>query len=93
MMADPRRRRAVRETLTAHRDGLAERIAQVDVPTLVIMGGADSHFKDPTAEGESIAAGTGGEAFVVPEAGHYPHVEFPGQVAAAIADFLADTTS
>ncbi|MDF1596032.1 MAG: alpha/beta hydrolase [Acidimicrobiia bacterium] len=91
MMADPRRRRAVRETLTAHRNGLAERIARVDVPTLVVMGGADSHFKDPAATGESIAADTGGKVHVVPDAGHYPHVEFPGQVTAEITDFLAET--
>lgn len=93
MMADPGRRRAVRETLTAHRNGLAARIAQMDVPTLVVMGGADSHFKDPAAEGASIAADTGGKVLVVPDAGHYPHVEFPGQVSSAIAEFLAATPS
>ncbi len=88
MMADSHRRRAVRETLLAHRDGLAERTARVHVPTLVIMGGADSHFKDPAAEGASIATQTRGTSLVVPDAGHYPHVEFPGQVEAAIVDFL-----
>ena len=56
---------------------------------LVVMGGADSHFKDPTAEGESIAAQTGGSLHVVPGAGHYPHVEFPDDVAAAIKGFLS----
>jgi pimeloyl-ACP methyl ester carboxylesterase len=93
MMKDPRRRRAVRDTLTAHRSGLAARIARVQRPTLVVMGGADSHFSDPVAEGESIAAETGGTLHVVPNAGHYPHVEFPGQVARAIADFLAGAPS
>jgi pimeloyl-ACP methyl ester carboxylesterase len=93
MMADPQRRRAVRETLTAHRNGLAERIDRVDVPTLVVMGGADSHFKDPVAEGRSIATQTGGTLDVVPDAGHYPHVEFPGRVAAAIASFVAEPRS
>lgn len=90
MMDDPHRRRAVRETLTAHRNGLAERISRVDVPTLVVMGGADSHFKDPAAEGSSIADQTGGNVLVVPDAGHYPHVEFPGPVTSAISDFLAE---
>jgi pimeloyl-ACP methyl ester carboxylesterase len=93
MMADPQRRRAVRETLTAHRNGLAARIARVDAPTLIIMGGADSHFKDPAAEGASIAARTEGKVHVIRDAGHYPHVEFPGPVAAAIADFLVETPS
>ncbi len=92
MMADPNRRRAVRETLTADRDGLAARISRVDVPTLVVMGGADSHFKDPAGEGASIAAQTGGDVLVVSGAGHYPHVEYPDQVAAAISAWLAETT-
>jgi pimeloyl-ACP methyl ester carboxylesterase len=93
MMDDPQRRRAVRETLTADRSGLAARVARVDIPTLVVMGGADSHFKDPAADGASIAAQTGGKVHVVPDAGHYPHVEFPGQIATAIVDFLAETPS
>ena len=91
MFSDPQRRRAARETLVAHRDGLAERIEQVDARTLVVMGGADSHFKNPTGEGESIAAQTGGSLRVVPGAGHYPHVEFPDDVADAIKDFVAST--
>lgn len=88
MMSDGQRRRAVRETLVTHRKGLAARIEGVDLPTLVVMGGADSHFKNPTSEGESIATQTSGSLHVVPNAGHYPHVEFPDDVAAAITDFL-----
>ena len=68
MMADPRRRRAVRETLTARRDGLAGHIARVGIPTLVVMGGGDSHFRDPSAEGVSIAAKTRGRLQVIPDA-------------------------
>ncbi|MEM9132155.1 MAG: alpha/beta hydrolase [Actinomycetota bacterium] len=93
MLRHPQRRRAVRETLVAHRDGLEERIAGVDVPTLVVMGAADSHFKDPMAEGESIASRTGGRLHTVADAGHYPHVEFPEQVAVVIAELLAETAS
>jgi len=93
MMGDPQRRRAVRETLLAHRDGLEARLNQIDQSTLVLMGGSDSHFGDPRAEGESIAARTGGTLLVVAEAGHYPHVEFPDVVARAIEDFLARSRS
>ncbi|MDH4119575.1 MAG: alpha/beta hydrolase [Acidimicrobiia bacterium] len=92
MMSDPKRRRAVRETLTAHRNGLEQRIDRVDAPTLVVMGGADSHFGDPPAEGESIASSTGGTVHIVERAGHYPHVEFPDDVASAITSFLATTS-
>jgi pimeloyl-ACP methyl ester carboxylesterase len=93
MLADRQRRRAVRETLIADRNGLKEHMARVEVPTLVIMGGSDSHFGDPAGEGTSIAGETGGTLQMVADAGHYPHVEFPGQVATAIADFLATTRS
>ncbi len=93
MLKDPRRRRAVRETLVAHRDGLADRIATVDVPTLIVMGDADSHFGDPRAEGRSIADRTGGRLVMVATAGHYPHVEFPEQVAVAIEHLLAERAS
>lgn len=89
MLADPDRRRAVRETLTAHRDGLGDRIDRVTVPTLVVMGGADSHFPDPEVEGAAIASRTRGSVRVIAGAGHYPHAEFPGQVEAAITGFLA----
>lgn len=93
MLSDPDRRRAARETLTAHRDGLDERLARLDVPTLVVMGGGDSHFPDATAEAASIAARTGGTAHVVEGAGHYPHVEHPDRVASAITSFLAGTAT
>jgi pimeloyl-ACP methyl ester carboxylesterase len=92
MMSDPERRRAIRDTLTAHRDGLDSRIERLDVPTLVVMGGADSHFKDPSAEGASIAAQTGGTLLLVEAAGHYPHVEYPAQIVAAIANLLAEAS-
>jgi pimeloyl-ACP methyl ester carboxylesterase len=93
MIDDAPRRRAVRETLLAARDGLESRVAGVRVPTLVVMGGADAHFKDPAAEGDAIASQTGGRAWIVPDAGHYPHVEFPDQVATAITSFLAEHPS
>lgn len=89
MLADPRRREAVRETLTADRDGVAERMARVDVPTLTVFGSADDHFGDPQAEASAIAARLGGEALVVDGAGHYPHVERPDVVLDALRSFLA----
>jgi len=91
MLADPRRRKAVRDTLTADREGLAERAGRIDAPCLVVMGEADSHFSDPAAEAASIAKRMSGAVQVVPDAGHYPHVEFPDLVAHAITGFLAGT--
>lgn len=88
MLSDPGRRRAVRATLTAARDGVAERMHRVGVPTLTVFGSADDHFDDPIGEADEIARRLGGESLVVDGAGHYPHVERPEVVLEAIGSFL-----
>lgn len=88
MLADPARRRAVRQTLTADREGVDARISRFDVPTLVVFGAADDHFPDPTAEARATGNALGGEHVIVDGAGHYPHVEQPQIVAAAVQAFL-----
>lgn len=92
MLADPARRRAVRETLTADRDGVAGRIARLDVPSLVVFGTADDHFPDPVAEAHITARELRGGHVLVDRAGHYPHVEYPDIVGAAIRSFLGELT-
>lgn len=89
MLSDPKRRKAVRETLTADRAGMAERMDRVSVPTLTIFGSKDDHFEDPVAEAHEIARRLGGEVVTVDGAGHYPHVERPDLVMDAIGSFLA----
>jgi pimeloyl-ACP methyl ester carboxylesterase len=89
MFADPARRRAVRQTLTADRRGVAQRIARLTTPTLTVFGDADDHFTDPVAEAARVAGELGGDELIVPGAGHYPHVERPDTVADAIIDFVA----
>lgn len=88
MLADPERRRAVRDTLVADRDGVAEAMGALDLPLLYVFGSDDDHFPDPTAEAEALVARTGGERLLVPGAGHYPHIEYPDVVGSAIVGFL-----
>lgn len=88
MLADPARRRAVRETLVADREGVAERMQVIRVPTLTIFGSLDDHFADPATEAAATAAELKGEQMVVEGAGHYPHVEYPDAVAGAIVSFV-----
>lgn len=88
MLADPARRKAVRDTLTADRDGVAERIARLATPTLTVVGSADDHFSDPAAHARSTAESLGGDYLLVEGAGHYPQVEQPEQVSEAILRFL-----
>ncbi|MGH2392790.1 MAG: alpha/beta fold hydrolase [Candidatus Limnocylindria bacterium] len=90
MLADPERRKAVRETLTAHRHGVADRMAEFDAPSLVVFGEADDHFADPAAEAARVASRLGGEILMVAGAGHYPHVERPDVVAPRVLTFLDD---
>ncbi len=87
MYRDPARRRAARQTLVAHRDGVEERMRHVEVPALVVFGSADDHFADPRAEAERIADRLAATVVIAEGAGHYPHVEQPDLVAGAVDRF------
>lgn len=88
MLSDPRRRRAVRETLTAHRQGMERHLERVAVPSLVMFGSADRHFADPRAEATVLARTMGADVVMVDGAGHYPHAEQPEVASRAIIEFL-----
>ncbi len=70
-----------------------EQLPNITCPALVIMGALDPDFADPRAEGEAIVAamppGLGAVA-MVDGAGHYPHAQCPGQVAALVIGFLKE---
>lgn len=87
MFSDPVARKAARETLTASRDGMPDRIERLGVPTLTVFGSKDDHFEDPVAMAATTAAELKGDQLVVDGAGHYPHVEQPAPVASAIVAF------
>lgn len=74
-------------TLTP-RGPATERLAQVSVPTLVIMGTKDPDFPDPAAEARFIAERTRGEIALITGGGHYPQTELPDQTTPVILDFL-----
>lgn len=91
MLSHPARRHAVRDTLTAGREGVAERMEALRIPALVVFGTADDHFPDPAAEASAVAARLRGEVLMVEGAGHYPHVERPDLVGPAVVAFLDRT--
>jgi len=68
-----------------------EQLAKVRCPALVIMGGRDSDFANPEAEAVALVgllpAGLG-RYKMIENAGHYPHAEFPQEVAEAVIPFL-----
>ena len=67
------------------------RLADVRCPALLVMGRNDSDFPNPEAEAKAIVgllpAGLG-QYEMIDNAGHYPHAQYPDQVAQAILTFL-----
>ena len=79
----------VQTTRTKH--GYAEaRLDGVRAPVLVVMGESDPDWSDAGAEAEYIGQQLDGRVLMVPNAGHYPHVEYPEVVTPEILGFLGD---
>lgn len=79
--------RAIAKGVEAHEEQLGEaakRIAAMDLPRLVIFGGADA-INPPSP---AALADFGGRQLIIAGAGHLPHVEAARQVNGAITDFL-----
>ena len=69
---------------------LQDRLAEVAVPTLVIVGAVDP----ARARAEEVAAGIpAARLAVVPGAGHAPHVERPERFHSLVLDFLTETAA
>jgi pimeloyl-ACP methyl ester carboxylesterase len=73
----------------ADEDALSH-IPRLDVPTLVLHGGADGVNGPETSEGKSHYFRGRYERKVLPGIGHFPQREAPAQVAAEFIRFLAD---
>ncbi|MEM9514224.1 MAG: alpha/beta fold hydrolase [Actinomycetota bacterium] len=93
MRDDRRRNRApdlassLRLTGTGTQSPLWSRLADIDAPTLVIVGTNDEKF---TAIGERMCAGLpAAELVMVDDAGHSAHLEQPARTAAAIGEWIA----
>lgn len=71
----------------------AAQLADVRCPALVVMGSNDSDFPDPEAEAAALVgllpAGLG-RYEMIENAGHYPHAEYPQEVAAKVIPFLPE---
>jgi pimeloyl-ACP methyl ester carboxylesterase len=89
-LRQPGRMEALRRMIFASKAASEERLSQVSVPTLVIMGGKDRDFKDPEAEARWVAQRVHARYVMVPDSGHYPHVEFPDLAIPLVLGFLQD---
>lgn len=78
--------RAVRGVI--ERDGVADKLDQIDVPTLVVVGDEDVATK--TDKAERLQSGIrGSKLIVIPRAGHSSTIEEPEAVLAAMEEFLS----
>jgi pimeloyl-ACP methyl ester carboxylesterase len=87
-LSEASRRNVIRAYMfeQTHREAEA-RLDKVNVPSLVIMGTGDIDWHDPEAEAKWIASQMGSELLLLDGAGHHPHVEYPQEVAGAVAEF------
>ena len=88
-LREPGRFAALKGLAAAPKTPSEERLGQVKMPVLVVMGTEDPDWPDPEAEARFIADALSGELVLVEGAGHYPQTEMPEQVAPAVLDFLA----
>ncbi len=86
-MRRPGHRKAFTATTRTSHDPAEARLDEVRAPTLVVMGSADPDFRDPAAEAHWIAQRLHGDIVMVPDAGHYPQVEYPAVVNPRLVEF------
>jgi len=67
---------------------VAERLGEVAVPSLVVMGEKDPDFADPRLEADWIAKSLGSAITMVPRAGHYPQSQQPETTTESELGFL-----
>ncbi len=94
MLAEPGRMKALQAMGKTPPTDAGAQLGSVRCPVLVVQGSADPDWAAPQAEGEAIVADLPaglGRLHMVDGAGHYPHVQRPAQVAAAMLTFLAGT--
>jgi pimeloyl-ACP methyl ester carboxylesterase len=92
-LREPGRTKAARKMMgsSATLKQAGAQLADVQCPTLVLMGTNDPDFPNPEGEAAGIVGllpdGLGRHQ-MIGNAGHYPHAEYPGEVAAAVIPFL-----
>jgi pimeloyl-ACP methyl ester carboxylesterase len=89
-LQEPTRRNVIKAYMfeQTHREAEA-RLGKVHVPSLIIMGTGDVDWPDPAAEAQWIKGKLGSHVIMLDGAGHHPHVEYPREIADAVAAFVA----
>jgi len=91
-LRDPARMKALQGMGRSAPTDAGAQLGNVRCPVLVVMGTLDPDWADPRAEGSAVvdALPRGlGRLEMIEGAGHYPHDQFPEQVASLVLSFLA----
>ena len=67
-----------------------QRLSEIKVPTLVVMGEKDPDFPDPRGEAEWISQTLNAKVVMVPNSGHYPQSQQPQITTGAVLSFLKE---
>ncbi|WP_030197789.1 alpha/beta fold hydrolase [Streptomyces sp. NRRL S-87] len=93
-LKEPGHLAALRAMIGAGAEAAAAALPGLTVPVQVVMGGMDALFgPDPLTEAEWIGEQTRGEVVLIDTAGHYPMLDRPSEVTAAVVPFLARVAS
>jgi pimeloyl-ACP methyl ester carboxylesterase len=87
-LAEPGRFDAFRRMAIASKRASAERLADVAVPVLVVMGTRDPDFPNPAKEAQHVAGTLRGKLLMIDGAGHYPQADSPDVFAAGLLAFF-----
>ncbi len=87
-LAAPGRFEATKALVFRSDEAVEARLAEVEAPVVVIMGGADPDFSDPEREAREVAAALGGEYVLLPGVGHYAQTEAPQETLEAMLPTL-----
>lgn len=89
----PGHRKAFTKTTRTSHAPAEERLGEVKAPALVVMGAADPDFADPSTEADWVSEQLAAEVVMVPEAGHYPHADYPELVNPSLVRFCREVTA
>jgi pimeloyl-ACP methyl ester carboxylesterase len=94
VVSRPERRAALQAMARTAPADAGARLKDVQCPVLIVQGSADPDWADPVREGHGIISELPegiGELAVIPDTGHYVHVEAPEQLLDILAPFLQGT--
>lgn len=93
-LSEPGRMEAAMKMTKSSASDAAAQLPNVQCPVLVVMGSKDPDWPNPEAEAAAIVGllPAGLDRYkMIENAGHYPHAQYPQQVADAVLAFLAES--